>query len=125
MTNPTKDHARVSPEGRAIGEQMVRLTEPWVQHLAAEGEPDERCKSCAFRADTVPNGCLQTQMDVFKAVVERVPFLCHQHDRHGAICHGWFASQVAITASEKAKGPMPVTACPWEFSPPDDDKEQP
>ncbi len=119
MTDPCKNTSRVSPEGRSLGQRIVSITEPWVKHLAATGEPDERCKSCAFRADTVPNGCLQTQMDVFKAVVERVPFLCHQHDRKGDVCHGWFATQVGIRASEKVKGPMPVTKAPWEFSPAD------
>lgn len=120
MSEPTKDHARVSPEGRAMGQQMVRLAEPWIGALARTGEPDERCKSCAFRAGTVPNGCLQTQMDVLKAVIERTPFLCHQQDRKGLPCHGWFAAQVAIHHNEKTKGPMPVKTCPWEFSPADD-----
>lgn len=119
MSDPTKDHARVSPEGRVMGEQMVRLTEPWIRHLAAEGEPDERCKSCAFRTGTVPNGCFQTQMDALKAVIERTPFNCHQHDRKGLICHGWFAARFAIARAEKVKGPMPVTTCPWDFSPAD------
>lgn len=96
MSDPTKDHGRVSPEGRSMGMQIARMTEPWIAELARNGEPDERCKSCAFRAGTVPNGCLQTQMDVLKAVVERVPFLCHQHDRGRMPCHGWFATQVAI-----------------------------
>lgn len=66
MTDPTKDHSRVSPEGRAIGAQWVRMVEPIIAHLVAEGEPDERCKSCAFRLGTVPNGCLQTQMTFSK-----------------------------------------------------------
>ena len=118
---PTKDHSRVTPDGKALGEQMVRLTEPWIAHLAAEGEPDERCKSCAFRAGTVPNGCLQTQADVLKAVVEKVPFLCHQHDRKGQACHGWFAAMVAMRHAELVKGPAPISSCPWEFSPPDEE----
>lgn len=116
------DHARVSPEGKALGEQMVRLTEPAIAMLVEEGEPDERCSSCAFRAGTVPNGCLQTQMDVLKAVVERVPFLCHQNDRKGSICHGWFAAMVATRYAEKQRGePLPVSECPWPFSPPDEE----
>ena len=49
MTDPTKDHSRVTPEGRAIGAEWVRMVEPIIAHLVAEGEPDERCKSCAFR----------------------------------------------------------------------------
>lgn len=119
MTDPTKDHKRVTPEGRAMGEQLVRLTEPWIEQLASEGEPDERCRSCAFTAGTVPNGCLQTQMDALKAVVEDVPFLCHQAGRKGLPCHGWFAARVAIMRTADVKGPMPLASCPWDFSPPD------
>ncbi len=104
-----------------MGENLVRLVEPWIGHLAAEGEPDERCRSCAFTAGTVPNGCIQTQMDALKAVVEKIPFTCHQHDREGQICHGWFAARVAMRHAEEVKGPAPVTSCPWEFSPPDED----
>lgn len=114
------DHSRVTPEGKAAGAQLVRLTEPWIERLAAEGEPDERCKSCAFRLGTVPNGCPQTQADALKAVVEKVPFLCHQADRKGWPCHGWVAASVAVRAAEARKGPMPIT-CPWPFSPPDED----
>lgn len=113
------DHKRVTPEGRAAGFNLVRLTEPTIAQLAREGEPDERCKSCAFRLGTVPNGCLQTQLDAMKAVIEDVPFLCHQADRKGWPCHGWFAARVAINAAEKRRGtPLKVT-CPWDFSPPD------
>lgn len=121
MTDPTKDHSRVCPQGRAMGDNIVRITQPWIKHLEASGEPDARCKSCAFRAGTVPNGCLQTQMDVLKAVIEKVPFSCHQHDRQGQICHGWFAARVAIRHAEEAKGPIPIASCPWDFSPEDEE----
>ena len=117
MNQPCKDHSRASPEGRALGEKLVRITEPWVKHLAAEGEADERCKTCAFRAGTVPNGCIQTQMDAFKALVEKVPFGCHQRS---GICHGWYAASVGIRQNEKVKGPMAMNKVPWEFSPADD-----
>lgn len=114
------DHARVTPEGREMGEHLVRITEPAIRYLQLQGEPDERCRSCAFRAGTVPNGCLQTQMDALKAVVEDVPFLCHQHDRKGWPCHGWFAARVAILKAERENGgPLPVASCPWPFSEPD------
>ena len=115
----TDDKSRVTSEGKELGEQMVRLTEAWIAALNAEGEPDERCKSCAFRLGTVPNGCIQTQMDVLKAVVENVPFLCHQHDREGSICHGWFAARVGIVQSEKQRGDKFEVVVPWEFSPSD------
>ncbi|WP_159918025.1 hypothetical protein [Pantoea sp. 18069] len=110
------DHHRVSPEGRALGDQMVRLVEPVIQHIAKLGDPDERCKSCAFRAGTVPNGCLQTQADALKAALEQKPFLCHvDHyaDGRHKLCSGWLASQWGAID-------RPVVACPWEFSPPDD-----
>lgn len=127
------DHHRVSPEGRAIGEQQARMADGSIARLVAEGEPDERCKSCAFVRGTVPNGCLQTQMDALKAVVEGVPFLCHQADRKGWPCHGWYAARVALRRAEEARGHALTVACPWEFSPPDEaadgvlpsEKEQP
>ncbi|CAN7339750.1 hypothetical protein LJR074_001929 [Acidovorax sp. LjRoot74] len=115
----TKDHCRVTPEGRAIGAQWVRFVEPVIAHLAAQGEPDERCKSCAFRPGTVPNGCLQTMADVTKAVLEQTPFSCHVHrcpDGIPKLCAGWLASQWG--AADR-----PVTPCKWEFSPPDEEEQ--
>lgn len=114
---PSEDHKRVSPEGKKLGENLARIIAPAIAKLAAEGESDERCKSCAFRAGTVPNGCLQTQMDVLKAVFEKVPFFCHVDkyaDGSQKICHGWFAA----TWASKGK---PTVHCDWDFSPPDDD----
>lgn len=113
------DHKRVTPEGRAAGQQLARLTEPAILDLASEGEPDDRCKSCAFRAGTVPNGCLQTQLDALKCVVEGVPFMCHHADREGHACHGWYAARVALRRVEEATGRTLAAKCPWEFSPPD------
>jgi hypothetical protein len=113
------DHRRVSPEGKAAGFNLVRLTEPSIAQLEREGESDERCKTCAFRLGTVPNGCLQTQLDALKAVVEDVPFLCHQANRKGSVCHGWFAARVAVDRAEQARGTKLQATCPWEFSPPD------
>lgn len=115
---------RVTPEGRAAGFQLVRLTEPSIAELVREGEPDERCKSCAFRLGTVPNGCLQTQLDALKCVVEDKLFMCHQADRAGRACHGWFAARVAVDRAEIARGGKFTAECPWEFSPPDDEGEQ-
>lgn len=120
MADPTKDRGRVTPEGIKLGLVMAGIADKWAAALAEQGEKDERCKSCAFRAGTVPNGCLQTQMDVMKAVVEDVPFTCHQHDKRGDICHGWFVTQVTTRQAQEARGePLPVRECPWEFSPPD------
>lgn len=114
-----KDHSRVTPEGRLLGFALVRLVEPAVQKLVKDGEPDERCKSCAGSYGTVPNGCVQTQMDFMKALVEDVPFLCHQADRKGWPCHAWYAGRVAIKAAEKRSGVPLNMRAPWDFSPPD------
>ena len=112
---------RVSSEGKALGFQLVRITEPAINDLVREGEPDERCKSCAFRLGTVPNGCLQTQGDALKCVVEGVPFLCHQSDKSGQACHGWYAATVALRRASEARGEaFEVVECPWEFSEPDE-----
>lgn len=114
------NHKRVTPEGRAAGFQMLRIIEPAVAALVREGEPDERCKSCAGSYGTVPNGCPQTQADFFKAVVEGVPFTCHQANRKGWPCHAWYAARVAINAAEKRRGKPLGLAAPWPFSPPDE-----
>jgi uncharacterized Zn-binding protein involved in type VI secretion len=114
------DHSRVTPEGKAMGFEMVRLTEPIIAELERKGVPDERCKSCAFRLGTVPNGCPQTQMDALKAVVEGGKFDCHQHDRRGTFCFGWAAARASVARASVAKGVSPFGTCPWDYSPPDD-----
>lgn len=119
--NEAHNHSRVTPEGLAIGAQLAKISDKGCQVLAAEGEPDDRCRSCAFVSGTVPNGCLQTQMDAMKATVEGVPFMCHQGDRRGLACHGWYGARVAVHRAEQARGtPLPATSCPWDFSPPDE-----
>lgn len=115
-----KKPTRISAAGLDLGAQILRLSEPAIARLVADGEPDERCKSCAFRPGTVPAGCLQTQMDALKCIIEDVPFLCHQADRKGWPCHGWYASRVELNRKERLLGPLPVTKCPWPFSPADE-----
>lgn len=102
------DHKRVTPGGRRAGAALCRLTEPAIAALIADGEPDERCKTCAFRLGTVPNGCVQTQADAMKCVMEGVPFYCHQDPTHKTPCHGWFAGRRAL------KGKTRIM--PWAFS---------
>jgi len=117
------DHHRVSPEGKAMGKEMARLADAECNALAVQNEPDERCKTCAFRSGTVPNGCFQTQSDVLKAVTDNVPFMCHAHqDSHGRydhICYGWFAVRRIANRMEKARGKK-LPKADWEFSPPDE-----
>lgn len=115
------NHSRVSPEGVALGKTAVAMAEKGLLALMAEGETDDRCKTCAFRAGTVPNGCAQTQLDVFKCVIENKPFLCHQTSKNQNVCHGWYAARNLMRRMEKAKGPFPIRAVPYEFSPPDED----
>jgi hypothetical protein len=79
---------------------------------------DQMCSSCACRPGTVPNGCLQTQLDLLKAVIEGAPFFCHApHD--GRMCAGWLRMR-----AEHAANPLPTVAqdivARWKYSPPDD-----
>jgi hypothetical protein len=105
----TKMHRNMpTPEGREIGANMVRLTEPAVAELAAQGEADERCATCAFRLGTFPNGCPETVMDAMKCGMEGEPFYCHDKHRIGDTCHGWFAMRYALNGKS--------TRAPWPFS---------
>nr|WP_315249229.1 hypothetical protein [uncultured Duganella sp.] len=121
-----QDHHRVSLEGRKLGSVSARLADGECAALAREGEDDERCKSCAFRASTVPNGCLQTQLDVMKALAEDIPFMCHQHlDQRGRptkVCHGWFAARRVVDRIEATSG-QKMPPAPYDFSPPDELEE--
>jgi hypothetical protein len=99
-----------TPEGREAGVHLARMTEPAIQRLAAEGEPDERCSTCAFRAGTLPNGCPGTVMDAIKCGLEGEPFYCHDRRRAGQTCHGWFAMRYALD------GKTTKTGWPFSFS---------
>ena len=96
MREAAHDTSRMTPEGEALGAELVRLTEPVIARLAAEGEPDVRCDTCAFRRGTVPNGCAETVLDAAKAVFEGDVFLCHMRLAERATCHGWYAGRVAV-----------------------------
>ena len=109
-------HPRCTPEGEALGAQLVRLTAPVIARLVREGEPDVRCASCAFRVGTVPNGCPQTTMDALKASMEGVPFYCHMSPAMSTPCHGWYAARVVLR-EKSAQGITPIP-CPWPFSQP-------
>lgn len=96
MKAEAQNLSRVTPEGRVLGAQLVRLTEATSDRLVQEGEPDTRCVSCAFRLGTVPNGCPQTGMDATKAVLEGTPFLGQLRLAERGTCHGWYAGRVAL-----------------------------
>jgi hypothetical protein len=109
------DHNRVTREGREMGANMARLADAECAALAVNhDEPDDRCRTCAFRAGTVPNGCMQTMGDATKAVIDK-----DGKGRYDRICHGWFAVRRVVNRARDAGAPLPAAA-PWEFSPPDD-----
>ncbi len=124
------DHARVSEEGKAMGYLTSRMAEEGGRLLKAKGLTDmnlptlrdDMCPSCAFRRGTVPNGCLQTQMDALKAIVEGVPFLCHA-PKDGRMCAGYIAARAAHVAR-----PLPTSltdmVAKYEFSGPDIENPQ-
>lgn len=121
----TKDHSRVSPQGRAMGKNAARmadlgrarLVEMGLDGLKGGSLRGEMCKTCACQPGSVPNGCLQTQMDFLKSVHEGTPFRCHA-PMDGKICAGW----VRVRA-ELVENPLPPEAAAlldkWEYSPPD------
>lgn len=102
--------------GRSLGAQLARFVdgeEAAEARALARGEAVsrtallERCATCAFRAGTVPNGCLPTVMDAIKCAVERVPFLCHESAPAGGLCAGW----VKLTRTGEGNAVVP-----WAFS---------
>ncbi|MBI2724628.1 MAG: hypothetical protein HYX42_00095 [Polaromonas sp.] len=119
-------HSRVTPQGQAMGKTAARLAEHGMTRLQAEGLADlnlpmlrdEMCKTCACRAGTVPNGCLQTQMDFLKAVVEGQPFLCHA-PQDGRMCAGWVRARAEVVANPMPRQVVELLA-KVEYSPPDD-----
>ena len=114
---PQYDHHRVSPEGQLLGKQMVRLYDLAQRRLGEDAEPGERCKSCAFREGTVPNGCAQTQLDISKCAADGIPFYCHQHK--GQLCHGWVIVRMGLG---DLLPPMAGTEHDYPLSPPDEQR---
>lgn len=117
MTDLTPN--RPSTEGRLLGEQLARLTDKAeLEALARFPNHARRCKSCAFVAGTLPNGCLPTVMDALKCVIDGTPFHCHQQfDDNGTptdLCAGWaMASMAADSKLRTAVGPI---VDDWELS---------
>ena len=74
----------------------------------------ERCRSCAYRGGTIPNGCPNTVRDALKCAMEGVPFYCHQtppnvNGGHTGLCGGYLISRSTLYGRE------PVST-PWPFS---------
>jgi hypothetical protein len=111
-----------------MGRSAARLAELGRKRLEAAGLTDMRldtlrddmCKTCACRPGVVPNGCMQTQLDLLKAAAEGKPFLCHA-PMDGRICAGWAGMRAELVAN-----PLPpqiaTMLAKHEFSPPDDER---
>lgn len=120
-----KDHSRVCETGKKLGKLTARMVELGRMQLASQGllninmrfMRDEMCTTCACRRSTVPNGCLQTQMDFLKAVIDGKKFLCHA-PLDGKMCAGYIAARAHYVAN-----PLPAQivtmVSEWEYSPPD------
>jgi hypothetical protein len=121
----TMTHSRVTPHGQAMGANAAKLAELGKARLVEMGLDGikggslrgEMCKSCACQRGSIPNGCLQTQLDFLKAAHEGKPFLCHS-PQDGSLCAGWVRAR-----AELVENPLPPEAVAlldkWEYSPPD------
>jgi len=126
-----KHHSRVSPQGRAMGKSAARLAELGRARLVAlgldaikaPGLRDEMCKTCACQPGSVPNGCLQTQLDFLKAAAEGKPFLCHA-PLDGRICAGWASVRTQLAATPLPAAVMALLA-QHEYSPADTEDAKP
>lgn len=107
-----KSAARLADLGRA------RLAEMGLDGLNGPGLRSEMCKTCACQPGSVPNGCLQTQMDFLKAAAEGQPFLCHA-PKDGRLCAGWVRVRAHLVERPLPPRLMAMLA-EHEYSPPDD-----
>ena len=93
---------RPTEKGRRMGRELVRLWKAAMRAALVNAPAEalaavpDRCKTCAFREGTHPNGCEETVMDAVKCVLEKVPFSCHQELKDGKptkLCAGWIVTQ--------------------------------
>jgi hypothetical protein len=104
---PGKTLNRPCPLGRELGAHLARLTQPSIDAMAAAGISDDRCASCAFRLGTIPNGCIETQADALKSLMEGIPFYCHMKEPR-VLCHGWYAGRESLIGTK--------TVMPWAYT---------
>lgn len=101
-----------------LGKTMAKFADAGFRLLAPIGVQDTRCSSCAFRLGTVPNGCIQTQLDTLKAITEGGQFLCHA-PQDGRLCAGYVACRAFA-----ARYPLPpefrAFTEKYPYSPPDE-----
>jgi hypothetical protein len=126
MREADMTHSRVTPQGMAMGKNAARLAELGrarlvelgLHEVKGPGLRDEMCKTCACRAGTVPNGCLQTQMDFLKAAAEGRPFQCHA-PLDGTLCAGWVRARAELVANPLLPQAMALLE-KLDYSPPDE-----
>lgn len=126
------DHHRVSDAGRALGTVSAKLYDRGRARLVSEGlgrlnlptMRDDKCASCACTAGTVPNGCLQTQLDLLKSVAEGKPFLCHA-PKDGRMCAGYVGARAGFVQLGPFPPEMQQLLDGWEYSPPDEEDSTP
>lgn len=118
-------HSRVTPPGQAMGKSAARLAELGRARLDEMGLAEVKggglrggmCKTCACQPGSVPNGCMQTQLDFMKAASMGKPFLCHS-PMDGRICAGWVRVRAELVCN-----PLPAAVAELlakhEYSPPD------
>lgn len=95
--------------GREYGENLARFCDQAEPEVRKEF-PDhaKRCKSCAFRAGTIPNGCEPTVMDATKCMLEHKPFYCHEtKSANPPLCAGW--AIMMFKAGEPMEAPWPYS----------------
>ena len=127
MTHPTRGRHRVSPTGQHMGRNAARMAALGQIRLKAMGLENhsvpavrsEMCPTCACREGTVPNGCLQTQLDLLKSATEGKGFYCHS-PRDGRMCAGWASVRAELVANPLPPGAM-VLLARWQYSPTDED----
>ncbi len=100
---------RPCAQGRLLGRELARLADKAeAERVQQFPNTKVRCRTCAFRLGTVPNGCVTTLMDAVKCAMEQVPFMCHESPGNTEPCMGWVEF-----ANVAQRDPMPT---PWEFS---------
>lgn len=108
---------RPTPLGRQVGAWLGELTdaaEPFARLEFPQMPP--RCKSCAFRGGSIPNGCEETLIEAIKCAAEGVPFYCHLRFKPDGspidLCSGW----VMLHGSPPAKVLEMLPTHEWDFS---------
>ena len=102
---------RPTARGRELGKSLAKLADK-AEASSGKRFPNQvnRCKTCAFRAGTIPNGCEETLMDAIKCVMEGVSFYCHEtKGGDKPLCAGWFQSQGELIGKPKLPTPWPFT----------------